>query len=451
MVVPRRKGWYRECGFLHEDWTEIKMKHLGQHISKGLNAAKKSRELHLKLLSLLDQILFSAGNFILTITLARFYTDSEVTAYGIGLSISLLVQSTQRTCYIVQSSLLPAPIFVKRLSKVMGQHLVTWGCLLGLGAVVMAGFMLFFPSPFHTALAAVIVVTTLIYAQLSFDRIVLLKTGRIIDPFLSSLLFCGLNAALFFAARFWQIGFLPLMLIVGTYAALKIARLVWITGKPDFFWGWRMMTKANKRLLPNSILGILGSAGFNEFPLFLLGAIAAPAQTAAFVAIRSLLQPFGILIRSLDVIDKNFFNNPTSGRKKSGIRAAFFHQVKNYIAISILAILGSSFLGKPIVSLFYGERYVEFWPLIIGWAICFSFAGLSCPLETVIVKAGQLKRYNHLRLGAGAIGILLAFALCPFYGAYGAITACVVGWIASVGLGVWLVRDVLFPQEQTKW
>jgi O-antigen/teichoic acid export membrane protein len=355
------------------------MKHLGQHIAKGLNAAKKARTLHLRLLSLLDQILFSAGNFILTVTLARFYTDSEVTAYGIGLSISLLVQSTQRNIYIAQNSLLPAQVFVKRLSKVMGQHLVTWGCLLGLGAVVMAGFMLFFPSPFHTALAAVIVVTTLIYAQLSFDRIVLLKTGRIIDPFLSSLLFCGLNAALFFAARFWQIGFLPLMLIVGTYAALKIARLVWITGKPDFFWGWRMMTKANKRLLPNSILGIAGSAGFNEFPLFLLGAIAAPAQTAAFVAIRSLVQPFGILIRSMDVIDKNFFHYSTVGGKRLGIRTVFFHQVKSYIAISILAILGSSFLGNPIVSLFYGERYAEFWPLMIGWAAYFSFGALSYP------------------------------------------------------------------------
>jgi O-antigen/teichoic acid export membrane protein len=421
------------------------MKHLGQHISKGLNAAKKSRTAHLRLLSLLDQILFSAGNFILTVTLARFYTDSEVTAYGIGLSISLLVQSTQRTCYIVQSSLLPAPIFVKRLSKVMGQHLVTWGCLLGLGAVVMAGFMLFFPSPFHTALAAVIVVTTLIYAQLSFDRIVLLKTGRIIDPFLSSLLFCGLNAALFFAARFWQIGFLPLMLIVGTYAALKIARLVWITGKPDFFWGWRMMTKANKRLLPSSILGIAGSSGFSEFPLFLLGAIAAPAQTAAFVAIRGLVQPLSIVVRSLDVIDKNFFQYSSVNGKSFGLRSAFLRQVRLYGALCLLTLLGSAAFGKPIVLLFYGERYAEFWPLIIGWAAYFSFGALSYPLETVIVKAGQLKRYNHLRLGAGAIGILLAFALCPFYGAYGAITACVVGWIASVGLGVWLVRDVLFP------
>jgi hypothetical protein len=56
----------------------------------------------IRLITLGDQCLFAAGNFLLTILLTRFYTDIDLAAYGIALAIALVLQGVQKNMYVIQ-------------------------------------------------------------------------------------------------------------------------------------------------------------------------------------------------------------------------------------------------------------------------------------------------------------------------------------------------------------
>ena len=55
-----------------------------------------------------DNLLFSVANFVLTISLARLYAESDFAAMGVALAFALAVQAMQKSLYIVRVSLMPA-------------------------------------------------------------------------------------------------------------------------------------------------------------------------------------------------------------------------------------------------------------------------------------------------------------------------------------------------------
>lgn len=407
---------------------------------------KKILHARARVWSLLDQICFSAANFILVVCLARYYSDVEVAGYGIGLSLALIIQSTQRTCYVVQNAVIAPPIFRKRARAVLGQHMVAWAWILALEALLAALLLWLSPGDYTQAIIISTFVCSLIYAQLDFDRITLTKYGRILDALIASVLFLMLAGCLFFLIPAWGIAYTTTMLLVGGYAALKIARLVMIVGWPDFGLGTRMARRATRNYLGSSVLGVVGATGHNHAPLFILGYLAAPVHSAAFVAMRGLMQPMMVIIRSLDVIDKSLIQ---AGSSKTGstLRRILARQMFIYTGFAACAVFGSLLFGEWVIQLVYGHRYDDYIWLITGWSVIFSLMAVTFPMETVIVKQGKLKRYNTLRLVAGAVGLVLAFLLSPVMGAAGAVWAAIGGWITCVACAAWLLRDVIFSSH----
>lgn len=399
----------------------------------------------LRALSLLDQLLFSIANFILMLTLARYYSSAEVAGYGIGLSIALIIQGTQRNLYVVQNSVLSPDIFRRRTPKIVGQHLIIWGFVIAVELLVASFLLLLHFDAYHLAILYATIVCSLIYAQLDFDRICLLKHKKYRAPLEASAVFLFLNLMVFFAASRSYIGFSTVMLLVGGYAVLKILRLVMLMGRPDFFWGWRLVKRDGRKYLASSVLGVVGSTGFSHVPLFVLSVVSPPLHAAAFVALRGLMQPLGIVIRSLDIIDKNL--SLSKGVQTSLLlKRVFWKQFTLYGVVAAGAVIGTAVLGPFVLSLFYGDRYLDFYGVLLGWAGVFSAITITFPLETIIVKRNRLVQYNLWRLLAGAVGVVLAFYLCPLYGAVGAILACLGGWVFSVLFAIWIVRDVLFAR-----
>lgn len=406
----------------------------------------KSKKTELRLLSLGDQIFFSVANFILTIILAKYYSDEAVAGYGIGLSIALILQNSLRSCYVVQNSVLAAPIFRKRAPKVLGQHLIMWSVILSIEFIVCLALLFLHPSPLYESMIFGTLICSLIYAQLDFDRIVLIKHDKVIDPFLASFAFALLIGALFFVIPRFDIPFEWTMGLIATYAGFKMIRLFFLVGAPDFFWGWRLMKRDMKKNLPASLLGVAGFSGYNHIPLMILSHVAAPIHAAVFVALRGLMQPIQVVIRSLDVIDKNIASG--NGKTHAALRHTLFRQMIIYAGLSITSILGALLLGPLIIHIVYGEKYENFNFVLTGWAIIFSFLAVTYPLETVIVKLNRLTIYNTWRLLAGATGLLLAAILCPTMGVAGAMIACLSGWIVSMLSTIWVIRDVFYPSKE---
>ncbi|MGE3714616.1 MAG: hypothetical protein AB7F82_08855 [Alphaproteobacteria bacterium] len=393
--------------------------------------------------SLLDQVCFSAANFILVVCFARYYSDIEVSGYGIGLSIALIIQSTQRNCYVVQNAVLAPVIFRRRARAVLGQHMVAWGWILAAELLVFAVLLLVIPGDYAHAIIFSTFVCSLIYAQLDFDRIALAKHDRILDAFYASLVFLALSGALFFLIPLWDIGFNVTMALVGGYALLKIARLVMIVGRPEFSIGRRLAGRAFRKYLASAVLGVVGYSGHSHGPLFILGSVAAPLHSAAFVAMRGLMQPLMVIIRSLDIIDKSLMQ-AQGDKVPAGLRHAMLRQLAAYAVLCLCAIAASALLGDYVISLVYQDRYSGFDQLLTGWAVMFSLMAITFPIETVIVKLGRLVLVIRRRLLAGAAGRGLAVWRCPLMGARGAIWACIGGTAVGVLCAAWIVRDVIF-------
>jgi O-antigen/teichoic acid export membrane protein len=207
---------------------------------------------------------------------------------------------------------------------------------------------------------------------------------------------------------------------------------------PSLFWGWRLLKRDTKRYLLPSLIGVAGYAGYSNMPIFILGSVAAPLQSAVFAAMRSLVQPLLVIIRSLDVVDKNFFSS--SGMTRQQMKKSFWKLFMAYgaLALGMIAVLGLA--ATPLVHMVYGEKYAPYAQLLIGWGMIFLMMALTSPIETIVVKTGRINTYNLYRIPAGIAGMVLAVALCPQYGAWGAVWACFAGWVVSVVGALYLIR-----------
>ncbi len=401
----------------------------------------------IRIISLCDQVFFSAANFIFTILLAKYYSEVELAAYGIGLSIAITLQGIQRNTYMIQNSVLLPRILRRRATKVMGQQVIVWGFLfcaemLVWGLYVVSGG----ESPLVLGAFYSTIVLTLIYIQLDFDRILLIKHERFVDPLVTSFLFLGVTGALFFAIPRFALSYEAMMAIIGIFTFIKSFWLILIIGPPHLYWGWRFMIRDFRKYIVASLLGVGGYAAYNNFPIFILSAVTAPIQSAAFAAMRSLLQPLLVVVRSLDIIDKNFFQN--QDKSLAGLRRSFLRLLFLYGAGALVMVLGMAVFGHSVVHLVYGEKYAPYSGLLFGWGLVFFMLTISNPIETVIVKRGKLNLYNLYRIPAGVVGLGLAMVLCRPYGAWGAIWACFGGWVVSVCLALWLIREVIFIKKQ---
>lgn len=403
------------------------------------------RKIVIRAMSLCDQVFFSGANFVLTMVLAKFYSEIELAAYGIALSIAMTLQGVQRSSYVVQNSLLAPAILKRRGTKILGQQLVAWAFLFTAELLVIGGCALVWgESDYFRAIAYATVVLTLVYIQLDFDRILMIKYERFIDPLLTSGLYLVVMGGMFFLIPEYHLSFEILMVVVGLYTLLKSSWLVAVIGLPDVFWGWRLMRRDARRYFLASVVGVAGYAGYGNFPIFILGAVAAPIHSAAYAAMRSLMQPLLVVVKSLDIIDKNFF--ASKSKNHDDMRGPFFRLFALY-AGGALAMIGlMAIVGEPLVRFVYGEKYAQYHHLLLGWGMIFLMLTITSPIETVIIKLGKINAYNMMRIPAGIVGVILSFLLCADLGAWGAILACLGGWAFSVGSSLWMMRCVIAPK-----
>lgn len=406
----------------------------------------RKRQIFIRMIALADQICFSAANFVLTIMLARHYSEIEFAGYGIGLSIALTVQGIQRNCYVVQNAVLAPEIVRRRASKVLGEQCVAWIILVAIEALLTLLVFISTDDPFYRAIAVSTIICTLISTQLEFDRILFIKHDAYVKPFIASVAFLVLNGVMFFAVPYYELPYFFTMAVVGGYTLAKMGWLFTTVGMPDLFWGWRLAVRDFKKHFMSSFIGILGYSGHNHVPVFALGHFSTPLQTAVFVAMRGLMQPLQIIVRSFDMIDKNFFQAKIKGA--GGMRSVLLRQLAVYGFFSGLVTLGALLFGETIISLAYGEKYAGYSSILVGWCFIFTMLAITFPLETVIVRLNKLKAYNYYRISAGIVGTVLSYPLCTSMGAQGAVWASLAGWVVSILCAFYLVWPVLSGKVQ---
>jgi O-antigen/teichoic acid export membrane protein len=409
----------------------------------GWAGGKDGRAFPLRISLFLDQIVFSASNFLLTISIAQAYDNSSLAGYGIGLSLALSMQSAQRGIYIVPFALRSTRIARKGIAGRVAEHIIMLTILFPF--LLIAAFALSkttMQSAPSTILASVF--CALLYFGLEFERMALIKCGHIWAPLICSILYGAVVGLVALLAR--QLSFETSITILCVFCVAKSIFVLLFVSRPRWSWGYRMLKRDLQIYAPWSVMGALYYSGYNQVPFLVLAATREPAQAAAFVAIRSLTQPLQIVIRSLDIVDKHSLKDESAGTA-DGIRAAFWRTFISYSCIGLAAVVVMAVFRQPILRLAYDTKFQAF-PLLLPLLGLFSaILAITLPVESIVNISRKFNSSTLWRLLSALFGAGLAFVLSPIWGAYGAALATVFGAIFALVGSMYALRRVIFKSS----
>ena len=399
--------------------------------------------LHYRGLLALDQALFSATNFVLTITLARVYSDVALAAYGVGLSSALIAQQFQRNIYISRFSLLTPRAGLRYMPGCAAEHLMVIGALSSVFILMAAVAVMFRLGEYLTDIAISTLVCSFIYFQVEFDRMVMIKRGSAMGAFLLSLAYFIVVLATSGIAFYARIPFAAFM---GVLIVFSIVKCGWITlyiTHPRWGWGMHFLMADMRRYGVSAGMYAVTSAGVVHVPVMVLAASSPPSQVAALVAMRSLTQPLQLVVRSFDIAERNRFR-ALSGGTTAGARRGYWRIFSLYAGVGVLGLMFVAAAPAQIIHLAYGARFHGTSGLLLGWCVYAVLIGVTSA-HMVVIRV--LDRDNHfiLWLVLGAIAAT-AFAVlfCSTYGATGAMLGTLFGAAVTAAGGFHTIREVAF-------
>jgi O-antigen/teichoic acid export membrane protein len=334
--------------------------------------------------------------------IGRAYSAEEFAAYGIGLSIGLMLQGIQRHTVTIPLMLQPARRVERRIGAVLGEQLLTLALATIVGGIVLVLAHAFAVDHYGLLIVASTVVLLFIYLQLEFARAFLVKIGK---PWLlpvSAGWYCAVSAALSLAAFRHALPYEGLLAVLAAAMLLHAAVIVAIAGFPSFGRGWLRFRADARRYGGWASVATLTYTGYNHVPLLMLGALAAPVHAAAFVAARSLLQPLQILLRGFDIADKMRFSEVAGGSAPGNPLTLTLKIAGTY------AVIGAMFGGvvvlfaDRIIVLAYGAKFAEHSAALIAWVPVYVLLSITLPLESLVYARGDFARYYAVR-GLAAI------------------------------------------------
>lgn len=386
-----------------------------------------------RLATISDQILVAVANFVLTLAIARAYSAEELASFGIGLSIGLMLQGWHRHAVTIPLMLESDERVARRRAAIAGQHGFVLGAALAVGAALLVlAYTIDMPHYGQLILAAS-AVCLIIYVELEFTRAILVKLDRPTMLVFGAgwyVLVVAVLAALALAHSldYW-------ILLAALCAAMLVhaaATLVSI-GAFSLRLGLRFLAAHIRKYGGWSAVATATYAGYNHVPLLILGALAAPIHTAAFVATRSLMQPLQILLRGLDIADKSSFSRTTSAdrQRRSPLRQTLYLAAL-YGGVASLFGLAIALWADEIVELAYGPKFSGLGLVLMAWIPVNILISLTMPFESLIYSRQEFRRYYFLRAIASVLAIAAAVPLISQYAEIGAILACAIGWLVTV-------------------
>lgn len=186
-------------------------------------------------------------------------------------------------------------------------------------------------------------------------------------------------------------------------------------------------------LLRNSwplLLSSLAVIVYTKIDQVMLGAMAGNAAVGLYGAAVKISEIWYMIPM---VIVSSVFPTLIEARKQD--EAFYYRRLKRLFrlmsGISLSIAIPMTFLGKPLMTLLYGDRFVDAGAILAVhiWAAVFVFLGVA---QSIWDVAENFTRLALVRTSSGAVvNILLNYVLIPRYGAMGAAIATVVSYAVS--------------------
>jgi O-antigen/teichoic acid export membrane protein len=378
-----------------------------------------------------DQLLVALANFGLTVSIGRAFGAEDVAAYGIGLSVGLMVQALQRHAVLIPLMLLPPARVARRRGAIFAEHALVLASVFLLTLAGMALAPLLGISGYGRLILAASAVCLLNYVQLEFARAILVKLERPWSLIASASWYTGVSAALALASLHHLISFEGLLIALATAMVIHAAALFTLARGFALWRGLMLFTADFRQYGGWAVVATITYSGYSHLPLFILGALAPPIHAAVFVATRGLLQPLQILLRGFDLADKAGFAERSGAPHSPGAFRLTLKLAAFYAATAGLFGLAAGFFADELVRLAYGQKFAGFEAALIAWVPVYVLLSVSLPFES-LVYARQVFRDYYIVRGIGSIaGIALTVPLMPWV-EVGAIAACGIGCLIAI-------------------
>jgi O-antigen/teichoic acid export membrane protein len=386
-----------------------------------------------------DQVIVAFTNFALTLAIGRAYGAEEFAAYGIGISVALMVQGIQRHAVTIPLMLQPARTVKRRARAVVAEQMIALVSTMGVAALCLLIAAAAGVNRYGLLIVASSGVLLLVFFQLEFARAFLVKIGKPWLLLASAGWYCAVAAGAS-AGAFWRgLPYDMVLTVLAVAMVLHAVAVVVVAGTPVLLRGFILLRRDLRRYGGWAAAATLTYTGYNHVPLLLLGALAAPRHAAAFVAARSLLQPLQILLRGFDLADKSRFAE--TARNGDGALRFTLRLAALYAAIAIaFGVLVAVFAG-PLITFAYGQKFADSSAALIAWAPVYVALSVTLPLESLVYARNEFARYFTVRGAASVIALAAAVPLIRQFAEVGAIAACGIGWfVAAAGTIVVLLR-----------
>ncbi|MEW5729228.1 MAG: lipopolysaccharide biosynthesis protein [Pseudomonadota bacterium] len=386
-------------------------------------------------LSLAEQGLISAANFLALLAFARNFDAHDFGTFSFAWLTLQFVVNLQRSAVVVPFVIHTAEPGALVAEAPAWRRLNLWTT--AFNAVALAGIaaaLPLFAAPGWMSvaflMAAVFVVPAFVY---EFKRRWLIQIDRFGAAVAAAGTYAatqavGVTAALA-TGSLWMAaaGFTLANVLAALVCALRTPRLPPPEAPPAF----RPFLRRLAHFIGWSVMSNLAYNGYGHIPPLILGAMAGPVPVAVFTAVRNFTQPLSTLSTAIDNFDKPRAARALAADGPAGLRRALAHTTAAMAAFTLpyLALLVS--FGGEMVNLVYGDRYGEpihaiWWFAVIHVAVVFVY-----PVETALFILRRPDLLFRGRLVSAATGIGLCLALVPAWGLSGAMAGITGGIVAS--------------------
>lgn len=379
--------------------------------------------------AMLDQLLVSGANFAITLYLARVFDPIYLAAYGLGLSVALVLSNAYRLAFIVPLLLMDRARFTARSRRLQARHLVFYTLVVGIIAGCLALGLSIGASSFAVVSLLSALVCFVQLAAIDFERLIFIRLGR---AWLSPAFSFGQLALVIVLGSLAYLSYLSAIAFIALTVSLTLTRFLVsvVSVPPKFHRLWRGSKATLNRSFGWLVLGSLSSTGGSHLPMFYLSSFAPTLNVAAYVAMRAPVQPLQIITRSLDLVDKLRMSQLHGN---ASILTLVRRRLVSLAVVSVAIVVATYLLSTQIILLLLGTKYGGFELTLTAWAVLICLYALTLPIESLLVSQGRSKQYALFQVGAAAITAGLAIPLTYLFLDLGAVLSGIVGmmWLLS--------------------
>jgi len=335
-----------------------------------------------KLSLLIDSLLSSGANFIITFLLLKYEGNESVVMFGVAMTLSLIFLSFQRTIVLI-----PYNLKEDKCSKVRVIEFLSCSFFLLVLFLVLILISTYFVFPYQEQWLLAPALFAFLFVHESFRYLFMvsklyflpaLVSAVLVSIFAASLLFDGLSIKLLINTYLCL--FALELIVIALYIAFKKAHTK--EQKLDiFFWFRDTRNLLNRNVQSISQLLLVHS------PFLLVSALYPATVSSVLFIARSVFQPVQILIKSVEAIDQRKLASI-----KSDVSIFAKNLFKKYMVISLFASSICLLIAVYLFPVVYADQAVPQVGDLLFWAGILICLSCSRSVEMLLVKKNMYKK-----------------------------------------------------------